>query len=91
MTLPEDKIWANIECLLCKFKFEFVTEKEYKFIAILNTHYKLVFDTSTYPWHCDVLQFSNKIYSGHPTGAILCLNYLRKKDKEKAQQCTENH
>ena len=82
MNLPPEKIWANIECLLDKFKIQHVREEEYNFIAIPNTHYKLVFDTSTMPWHCDVLQFSKKIYGGNPTGAIIFLNYKLRKDKE---------
>jgi hypothetical protein len=81
--LPDDKIWENIQCMLDKFKFEYVVEKEYKFISILNTHYKLVFDTTTYPWHCKVLQFSNEIYSGNPTGAAIFLNYVMRAKGQK--------
>lgn len=83
MQLSEDKIWENIQCMLDNFKFKYVVEKEHKFIEILNTHYKLVFDTATRPWRCRVLQFSNEIYSGNPTGAITFLNYVMKEKGQK--------
>lgn len=76
MKLPEEKIWANIECMLDKFNFQYLTDKKRKSISILNTNYKLVFNTASEPWHCDVFVFSVKIYSGNSVGAVLFLNYI---------------
>lgn len=87
MTLSDDKIWENIECMLTTYRFQHVLDKEHKFIKILNTNYRLVFDTTTVPWRCTVFEFSKRVFSSNILSVVLFLHMKRYKDKEK---CTEN-
>lgn len=87
MKLSDDKIWANIERILKTYRFQYVLDKEYKFIKILNTNYRLEFDTTTVPWRCTVFEFSKYVFSSNILSVVLFLHMKRHKDKEK---CTEN-
>ena len=74
MALSNEQILNNFCDMLDKFHIPHNCNG--KDLIEIDGHLKIKYDTTFSPWRCKLLLDDTEVYTGHPTGTVLMINFM---------------